>query len=98
MKSTLNATATPQALAFIVKSVQVWQLQSEKRQISQPKHTQEVHPLHVGERVQPLYTLRLARSSSSSHVILKYIREDHCEIKGQLANQLQDNADDEINH
>lgn len=62
-----------QVLAFLVKSVQVWQLQSEKRQISQPKHTQEVQPWHVGERVQPLYTLRLARSSSSLHVILKYI-------------------------
>ncbi|CAL1406678.1 unnamed protein product [Linum trigynum] len=59
-----------QAFAFVVKSVQVWQLQSEKRQISQPKHTQEVHPLHVGEREQPLYTFRLALSSSSSHVSL----------------------------
>lgn len=61
-----------QGLAFLVKSVQVWQLQSEKRQISQPKHTQEVQPWHVGLRLQPLYTLRLARSSSSSQVILKY--------------------------
>jgi len=65
-----KVTLETQVFAFIVKSTQVWQLQSEKRQISHPKHTQEVQPLHVGDRVQPLYTLRLARSSSSSHEIL----------------------------
>lgn len=43
-----------QVLAFLVKSMHVWQLQSEKRQISQPKQTHEVQPLHVGERMHPL--------------------------------------------
>lgn len=60
-----------QALALLVKSVHVWQPQSEKRQVAQPKQTQEVQPVHVEAREQPLYTLRLALSSSSSQVILK---------------------------
>lgn len=41
-------------MAFLVKSVQVWQVQSEKRHISHPKHTQEVQPLHAAKRVHPL--------------------------------------------
>lgn len=64
-----------QAFAFLVKSMQVWQLQSEKRHISQPKQTQEVQPLQVGEREHPLYTLRLARSSSSSQLILHHTQK-----------------------
>ena len=64
-----------QVFAFLVKLAHVWQLQSEKQQISHPKHRQEMQPLHVGEQVQPLYTLRLALSSSSSQVILNTERK-----------------------
>lgn len=55
----------------------VWHPQSEKRQFPQPKHTHDVHPLHVGDLTHPLYTLRLALSSSSSHVILKKKKQQY---------------------
>lgn len=63
--------------ALVRKSTQVWQLQSEKRHILQPKQTHLVQPLHIVSLQHPLARLLLSLSSLSAQVILSTSKTSH---------------------